>query len=302
MIATMSSTRLAHVAEHRPSQHLGHPRVALEGGDVCRFVRGGRRRTDQITHRGLGDAALAQRGKHLPDVVQEGVVGPDDEHSRAPQPVRVRVEQVRGTVQAHRCLAGARRALHAQRGVQVGAHEVVLVGLDGGDDVAHRAHPRTFDLLAQQVRTQAQGLALVEVLVLVGGQFAVVEAEPAAQSHAHPRVRGGAVEGPGDRSAPVDDHWVTLVVAHVPAADMQALGGVVVLRIAVGAAEERRGVGFGRQRGEALRPHPSQALAGQGVHAVVGDAFGALDHLREAGSGDLQLEAFGGENGIVGHD
>ena len=68
-----------------------------------------------VVHGGLLDLDLAEGGQHRGDVVQERPVGPDDQHAGPPQPLPVQVEQVRGAVQADRGLAGAGRALHADR-------------------------------------------------------------------------------------------------------------------------------------------------------------------------------------------
>ena len=105
----------------------------------------------ELGDRGLLDVDLAEGGQHLLDVAQEGPVRADDEDAGAGQLAGVRVEQVGRAVQADGGLAGAGRALHADRLGQRRPHDVVLVGLDGGDDVAHRAAARSLDLLAEVV-------------------------------------------------------------------------------------------------------------------------------------------------------
>ena len=54
-----------------------------------------------------------------------------------------------GPVQPDRGLAGAGRALHADRLGQLSPDQLVLFGLDGGDDVPHRADPGPLDLRGQ---------------------------------------------------------------------------------------------------------------------------------------------------------
>ena len=143
--------RLADLAPQRPAQHLGHPHVALEDGGP-RVVDGAHRHpAGEVGDRGLLDVDLAEGGQHLLDVAQEGAVGADDQDAGAGQLAAVRVEQVGGAVQADRGLAGARGALHADRLGERGAHDVVLVGLDGRDDVAHRAAARPLDLGAEEL-------------------------------------------------------------------------------------------------------------------------------------------------------
>ena len=106
------------------------------------------------------------------------------------------------------------------------------------------------------------------------------------QPHAHPVVRGGAVEGAGDRCPPVDHHRVADVVADVPATEVEDLDpGTSVVPVAVDAAEERRRVGVGVEGVEALAAQLAQCVARQLVNAVIGDVAGGLAHAREAGAG-----------------
>lgn len=58
----------------------------------------------------------------------------------------MRVEEVRGPVQADGRLAGARGALHTDRGREITPYQLVLFGLDGGGDVPHGADTGALDL------------------------------------------------------------------------------------------------------------------------------------------------------------
>ena len=254
----------------------------------------------QFVDRGLLDASLAEGRQDLRDVVQEGVVGSDDQHAGPAQPLGVGVQQIRGSVQPDRGLAGAGRALDAQRRVEIGADEIVLVGLDGGDDVAHRADAWALDLLSQQIGLQAQRLAAIEVFVLVGRQLAVVETEPPTQPHAHPVGRCGPVERPRDGRAPVDHDRVAPLIPDVAPADVQDLDAAA-LGIPVGATEERRCVGVGGQSGKSLRAHPAESVARQLVDAVVGDPRRGLLHLRQALGRDFEVFPFGQQYRIRAH-
>jgi hypothetical protein len=131
----------------RPAQHLRHPRVGL---DHRRLIGIGSLdtddRLDQVGDRGLPDVEFAQRGQNVSDVGQEGRVRPDDHHAAARDQFLVRVQQVGDAVQADGGLPGAGRALHAHGARRVRPHDVVLLGLDGGDDVAHRTGARPLDL------------------------------------------------------------------------------------------------------------------------------------------------------------
>ncbi len=222
----------------RPPQHLGHPRVALD--DRGRLVVGAAHghRADQLADRGLGDVELAERGQDVADVGEEGAVRPDHDHPAPPDLLPVRVQQVGDPVQADGGLPGAGRALHTYRLVGAGPDDIVLVGLDGRDDVPHGSGPRPLDLLDQDPARPGPlflartGLVIRpgrEQLVLVGGQLAAGEPEAPPQREVH-RVGGaGPVERPGHRRPPVDHRGRAVRRVHVPAADVEAVPGDVVV-------------------------------------------------------------------------
>ena len=112
---------------------------ALPAGEI-RFV--GRGDLDlgdaQVERRALAHAALAERGQDVGDVVEEGAVGTDDQHAIAGEPAAVLEEQIGGAVQGDRGLAGARTTLHDQGLIDRRTDDDVLLGLDRGDDLAHR--------------------------------------------------------------------------------------------------------------------------------------------------------------------
>ena len=87
-------------------------------------------------------------------------------------------------MQADGGLAGARRTLDADARREVAADDLVLLGLDRRDDVAHRARPRALDLGGED-RAVVGGVTPGEALVLVGREPAAVDAEPATQLDAH---------------------------------------------------------------------------------------------------------------------
>ncbi len=136
-------------------------------------------------------------------------LGAEDQQSAPPDALRVGVEQVRGPVQSDGGLPGARGALDADRGGEVRADQVVLLGLDGGGDVPHGSDAGPFDLAGDDVARP--GLACAEPLVLQPGEVGRVPAaagrpaETAADGDTARVVGGGLVEGPGDGGAPVDD-------------------------------------------------------------------------------------------------
>ncbi len=146
--------RLRGGLDRRPQdvvQQLGHPRVALDRGRLVGVGAADGRGRDQVGHRGLGDVELAERGQHVPDVGEEGEVRAHDDHAAPGHLLLVRVEEVRHPVQADGGLPGAGRALHAHGRGRAGPDDVVLLGLDRRDDVAHRAGSWALDLVDQQV-------------------------------------------------------------------------------------------------------------------------------------------------------
>ena len=194
------------------SQLVEHRRVALGPGRV-RVVDAGDLdlRHAQVEHRRLAHAALAERRQDVADVVEERPVGPDHEHAVAGQAAAVLEQQVRGAVQGDGRLAGARAALHDEHLVHRRPDDEVLLGLDRGDDLAHRAGALGADLGEHRVGDAAGdvgGVGVVEVLVEVRGDLALVEHEAPAQVDAERVGAGGAVERRGDRRPPVDDDRV----------------------------------------------------------------------------------------------
>ena len=144
-------------------------------------------------------------------------------------------------MQPDRGLAGTRRSLHAYRRRGVGADDLVLLRLDRGDDVAHRADARALDLVDEDLAApDVARLGRDEVLVLVGGEPAVVYAEPAAQPHAHRLAARGPVERAGQLGAPVDDDRVAQLVVDVPPADVPALLAVLLVGEVEPPEEQRR--------------------------------------------------------------
>ena len=89
------------------------------------------------------------------------------------------VEQEGGPVESDRRLAGSRPTLHGQELVEGGADDLVLLGLDGGDDVEHLARAGPLEL-------GQQGVAAAEP----GGAGVVAGAAEQVVGHGHDRRRG----------------------------------------------------------------------------------------------------------------
>jgi hypothetical protein len=318
--------RLGRAGQPRPqraAQHLGHPRVALDPRGTLVVAAAdpyaGPRR-DHVGHGDLGDIHLAERRQHIADVGQEGAVRPDDQHAPASHPLPVCVEQVRDAVQPHRGLARPRRALHADGPVRAGADDVVLVGLDRGDDVTHRARPGPLDFRQQDVadRRRARqsprrggrgcGRGRGEVLVLVRGELAAGEAEPPPHVQPHRIGLAGPVERPGHRGPPVDHHRVAVRVVHMPPSDVERLRagpggagrGLLIARrpAVVQPAEEQRGI---RQVAQRLGPPVQvglEVLLRHGVPAEGAQREHVLAHQPQELPGPGQVGAFSGDHRV----
>ena len=134
------------VRPQRVAQQHRHTGVALDGRALVGVGALDGSGGDQVGHGGLRDVKLAEGGKDVPDVGEEGEVGSDDDDAAPRHLLLVRVQQEGDPVQPHGGLPRARRALHADGGAGVGAHDVVLLRLDRGHDVPHGAGPRPLNL------------------------------------------------------------------------------------------------------------------------------------------------------------
>ena len=251
------------------AQHLGHPRVALEDGDLGVRPRGpGPGRSGRRPWSGRTSTSPSA-GRTSRDVVQERPVRADDQHAGPAQPLAVHVEQVGGPVQADGGLAGAGRALHADRlgerrrgrarpGRAGWWRRCRASGRRGGA----RSPSRRIRLRRARPR-RGRGARPRSAV-------SSPSAKPNRRRGAHAlRVDGaGPVERPGDRRPPVDDHRVAGVVGDVPAADVEGLDDPISGQ-GVGAAEEGGDAGIRGQVPEPLGAGGTQPLGGPGVDTGV---------------------------------
>ncbi len=230
-------------------------------------------------------------------------------------------------MQGDRGLAGARTAAHDEHPGEIGPDGFVLLGLDGGDDVAHAAGAGPVEggeqrPLPHHGEAGVRGGLGVEHLVVETDQAPPVGLEVAAAGHVHGGHRGGAVEGLGDGSAPVDDQGVEIVVGDREAADVvrggvaRGGGGARVLRVrrvrltGLGdhvEATEAQGLLADVEGGQTL---PGVGLGGLPLEAGlvratplhVGVALGhplrGSTHHVETGIGGIEMGLLGGELGV----
>ena len=118
-------------------QHPHHFQVALDLRHVGGVAAGRGDTLEQLADRSQVDTVLAEPGQHATDVVGEHRRWADHQHPAVGEPAPVGVEQVGRAVQGDLRLAGA--GATGDEGDAVGgrADRLVLLALDGGDDVAH---------------------------------------------------------------------------------------------------------------------------------------------------------------------
>ncbi len=186
-------------------------------------------------------------------------------------------------MQRDRGLAGARTALDDEDTAEVRPDDLVLLGLDGLDDVAHAAGPARGQR-GEQGALAAQGGQLlggqrveVEDVVLDVEEAPAAGAQVPAAYDAAGVGRGRPVERLGDRGPPVDEKRVVPLVGEPEPADVVPLAGRHVQP-----AEREPGL-HGVELGQ-----PVLVQGGEGVPlaAVLGSARGAApSYLRQAGPG-----------------
>ena len=157
-----------------------------------------------------------------------------------------------------RRLARARATLHRQEAVERSADDLVLLGLNGGNDVEHLAGTGPLELGQEGVPAPEPGCAgiaprIAEQVVSNGDDRTSVDHDLAPAGQSESVLAAGPVEGNGDGSPPVDDDRVRAGVFDVTPAD--APGRAVLL---VDAPEEQGPRAVGQQG------HPS----GQSSHIV----------------------------------
>ena len=153
----------------------------------------------EVGEHDLLDARLAERRQDALDVAEEHAVRADHEHALVLEREAMGVEQVGGAVQGDDGLAGAGAALDDEHAGLRRADDLVLLGLDRGDDVAERAGAAALER-GEQRRVAAQRRTGVGIVAVGHQPVVVADAEvPAAEQlvleaeHASvPRRRSGA--------------------------------------------------------------------------------------------------------------
>ena len=259
-----------------------HPRGELRVGGID-AVAGPPHVGHEIGEHDLLHAGLAQRRQHTLDVAQEHPVRTDDQHALVLQREPVRVEQIGGAVQRHDGLAGAGTALHHQHTGLWRTDDLVLLALDGGDDVAQLTGAATLqDRQQRAVATDALGggdalavvlgadaeVALAEQLVLDAQQLATLHVEVTAAHQTQRFAAGGTVERLGHGGPPVDHHRIGVLVGHGEATDVEALELATVISVLNGRRFVERPVDATEHQG-----HVAQVELGETIE------HGLIEHI-----------------------
>ena len=217
----------------RAQQHLPHPQRTLDGGQRRRVLPRRLQAVEDLAERAQLDVRLTHRGEDARDVAGEHPGRPDHQHAGPAELTPVAVEQVGGAVQRDGGLAGARPAGDLGDPAPRRPDHLVLLLLDGRDDVAHllaartpqRGHQRAF---ADDLHVLGHGLGHQHVVVDV--QHVLAGAADHAPPHdVHRLFGGGLVERRRGRGAPVRDEVVELRVADAEPADVDAFGVLEVV-------------------------------------------------------------------------
>ena len=203
-------------------------------------------------------------------------------------------------MQTHGRLAGSRPTLHDQALLEWGTNDEVLLGLNGGHDLAHGPGAGGANLCQYRVRDTGPCclmIGVIELFVEVGGQLAgaVLRRSDREATTMGQTERVGvscAVEGRRNWCPPINDHGVVLIVFDVPAADVPT-----VVRLVGDATEEVAGAG---------RVQVLQCLGNGDLDVLLGDLVGrgirvqlleAADHLVATRAREGQLRRLGRQLG-----
>ena len=116
-------------------------------------------------------------------------------------------------MEADGCLAGARSALHGEQEVERGTDDLVLLGLDGGDDVEHLAGAGPLELGEQRVAAPEAGggrllAAATEQVVGHGDDLAAIHHDLATAGQPERVLGARPVEGHRHGRPPVHDDGI----------------------------------------------------------------------------------------------
>ena len=210
------------------AQEGRHPHIALDPSDRGRLGRLHLHRRHEIGEHHLLDTR-PRRATAAPARCSAGTRGSG--RRRARPGLRAgsgtcRAGRRRGAARPRSCRCPDRPGRRARR--EVGADDLVLLGLDRGDDVAQlagagrleRGEQRACPTSAGRRRPRCRGLPSRTPRPRCR-QRAAPGGEVPAPGQAHRLAAGGPVEGLGDRRPPVDDDGLLVLVRDRETADVE---------------------------------------------------------------------------------
>ena len=209
----------------RGTEHVQDLQRALEARGLLAVLGGDAQAGHEVPDGHERHVRLAQRRQNTADVVQERRGWPDHQHAVAFDPLALGVEQVGDAVQRHHRLPGARAAFDHQNPGVIEPDDLVLLGLDGRDDVAHALPARCVDRRQQRRIPALIGTGSAEDLVGEIDDPPSEGVELPTPTHVLRGRGGGHIERARRRCPPIEQQWFVLVVRieDADAADVQTL-------------------------------------------------------------------------------
>ena len=274
----------------------------------------------EIGQHGLFHTCFAERRQHAFDVSQEDAVRAEHEDALIFEWKAMRVQEVCGAVQCDHRLARAWPTLHDEHAVVRGTNDLVLLGLNGGDDVAELSRATTSKSGEQgAVATQTRVFLLhtIETLVVADAQVALAEefvfdteqlatldGKVTSTSEPHRLATRRSIERLGYRRAPVDHHWFALLVGDGQTTDVETLDALALH--AIDTTEHQRRVAeveIGEARQKLLVESIALVTGLEGAPRVglvqTADPPGVLPALFETGVSVVDVGLFGRQVGVL---
>ena len=275
------------------TQELGHAGVGLHPAHLHGLLHTHLGLGGDVGDGGLHHRLLTEGGEDLRDVAQEGPARAEHEDA-VPAQGGVVVEEEGGPVQAHRRLAGTRPTLDGQQLFERGPDDLVLLGLDGGDNVEHLAGTGPLELGQEGIASaEPGGRAVVtgsaEEIVGHGHHGVAIDHDLTPAGQAEGVGGAGPVEGHGHRSPPVDHDRVRPDVLHVAPTDVPR--GAIFF---VDAAEEEWARAVGQQGYPTRECGHVVEVRVAGGNEVVEQSLGAVAHGGQRFECMVQVGLLGG--------
>ena len=218
----------------RALEEADHAGITLDPGSGARVVGTDTHLGHEVSQDRELDPGLTQGREHLFDIPEEQTIGADDQHTLTLEREAMRVEQIGRSMQGHDGLARPRTSLDHEHPGQRGADDLVLLALDGGDDVTEATGTRRLERAEQRTLTghhwlglgrghPQRGESVAEQFVLDTQQLSATGGEVTTAGQPHRRPAGGPIERLCDRCPPIHDDGILITVGDRDTSDVEAL-------------------------------------------------------------------------------